>query len=43
MIDDYARVSPDGQSVNAEAVEDNLPPAFMNNALTWIEGGECCC
>ena len=27
----------------AEIVEDDLPPAFMKNALTWIEGAECAC
>jgi hypothetical protein len=27
----------------AEVVEDELPPAFMKNALTWAEGIECSC
>jgi nitrate reductase delta subunit len=27
----------------AEVVEDDLPPAFMKNALTWVEGVECSC
>jgi len=27
----------------AEAVEDDLPPAFMKNALLWVEGLECSC
>lgn len=27
----------------AEVAEDDLPPAFMKNALTWIEGAECSC
>lgn len=27
----------------AEIVEDDLPPAFMKNALTWVEGVECSC
>ena len=27
----------------ADVVEDDLPPAFMKNALTWIEGIECSC
>jgi len=26
-----------------EVVEDDLPPAFMKNALTWVEGAECSC
>lgn len=27
----------------ADVVEDDLPPAFMKNALTWAEGIECGC
>jgi len=27
----------------AEVVEDDLPPAFMKNALIWVEGIECSC
>jgi hypothetical protein len=27
----------------AEVVEDDLPPAFMKNALVWAEGLECSC
>jgi hypothetical protein len=27
----------------AEVAEDDLPPAFMKNALMWIEGVECSC
>ena len=27
----------------AEVVEGDLPPAFMKNALTWVEGAECSC
>jgi hypothetical protein len=27
----------------AEATEDDLPPAFMKNALVWAEGMECSC
>jgi hypothetical protein len=27
----------------AEVVEDDLPPAFMKNALIWTEGLECGC
>ena len=27
----------------AEVIEDDLPPAFMKNALTWVEGVECSC
>jgi len=27
----------------AEVVEDDLPPAFMKNALLWAEGLECTC
>jgi hypothetical protein len=27
----------------AEVVEDDLPPAFMKNALIWVEGVECSC
>jgi hypothetical protein len=27
----------------ADVVDDDLPPAFMKNALTWIEGAECSC
>jgi hypothetical protein len=27
----------------AEVIEEDLPPAFMKNALTWIEGVECSC
>ncbi|MGH6672730.1 MAG: hypothetical protein ACRECE_08655 [Xanthobacteraceae bacterium] len=27
----------------ADVIEDDLPPAFMKNALTWIEGAECSC
>ena len=27
----------------AEVVEDDLPPAFMKNALIWAEGLECSC
>jgi nitrate reductase delta subunit len=27
----------------AEVVEDDLPPAFMKNALVWAEGIECSC
>lgn len=27
----------------AEVQEDDLPPAFMKNALTWVEGAECSC
>ncbi len=26
-----------------EVVEDDLPPAFMKNALVWSEGFECSC
>lgn len=26
-----------------EVKEDDLPPAFMKNALTWVEGAECSC
>jgi hypothetical protein len=26
-----------------EVVEDDLPPAFMKNALVWAEGLECSC
>jgi hypothetical protein len=43
MICGYARVSTDGQSVDAEVAEDDLPPAFMKNALVWAEGIECSC
>jgi hypothetical protein len=27
----------------ADVVEDDLPPAFMKNALVWVEGLECSC
>ena len=27
----------------ADVAEDDLPPAFMKNALTWVEGFECSC
>jgi hypothetical protein len=27
----------------ADVVEDDLPPAFMKNALVWAEGLECAC
>ncbi len=27
----------------ADVAEDDLPPAFMKNALTWVEGAECSC
>jgi hypothetical protein len=27
----------------AEVAEDDLPPAFMKNALLWVEGIECSC
>jgi nitrate reductase molybdenum cofactor assembly chaperone NarJ/NarW len=27
----------------ADVVEDDLPPAFMKDALTWVEGIECSC
>ena len=27
----------------AEVKEDDLPPSFMKNALTWAEGIECSC
>ena len=27
----------------ADVAEDDLPPAFMKNALTWMEGAECSC
>jgi nitrate reductase delta subunit len=27
----------------AEVVEDDLPPAFMKNALIWAEGLDCGC
>jgi nitrate reductase delta subunit len=27
----------------ADAVEDDLPPAFMKNALVWVEGIACSC
>jgi nitrate reductase delta subunit len=27
----------------AEVTKDDLPPAFMKNALMWIEGAECSC
>ena len=27
----------------ADVAEDDLPPAFMKNALTWVEGVECSC
>ncbi len=27
----------------AEVVENDLPPAFMKSALTWLEGVECSC
>jgi nitrate reductase delta subunit len=27
----------------AEVAEDDLPPAFMKNALIWAEGLECSC
>ncbi len=27
----------------ADVVEDDLPPAFMKNALIWAEGLECSC
>jgi hypothetical protein len=26
-----------------DVVEDDLPPAFMKNPLTWVEGIECSC
>jgi hypothetical protein len=27
----------------ADVVEDDLPPAFLKNALVWAEGLECSC
>jgi nitrate reductase molybdenum cofactor assembly chaperone NarJ/NarW len=27
----------------AQVAEDDLPPAFMKNALIWAEGTECSC
>jgi hypothetical protein len=27
----------------ASVLEDDLPPAFMKSALTWVEGVECSC
>jgi hypothetical protein len=27
----------------ADVAEADLPPAFMKNALTWVEGAECSC
>ena len=27
----------------ADVVEDDLPPAFMKNALVWAEGIDCSC
>jgi nitrate reductase molybdenum cofactor assembly chaperone NarJ/NarW len=27
----------------AAVAEDDLPPAFMKNALVWAEGSECSC
>ena len=27
----------------ADVAENDLPPAFMKNALTWVEGAECSC
>lgn|SRR5579884_1264257 len=27
----------------AQVIEEDLPPAFMKSALTWIEGIECSC
>jgi nitrate reductase delta subunit len=27
----------------ADVIEDDLPPAFMKNALLWVEGIECVC
>ncbi len=27
----------------ADVVEDDLPPAFMKDALMWVEGAECSC
>jgi hypothetical protein len=27
----------------AEVAEDDLPPAFMKNALVWAEGLDCAC
>jgi hypothetical protein len=27
----------------ADVAEDDLPPAFMKNALMWVEGAECSC
>jgi hypothetical protein len=27
----------------AEVAEEDLPPAFMKNALIWTEGAECSC
>ena len=27
----------------ADVTESDLPPAFMKNALTWVEGAECSC
>ena len=27
----------------AEVIEDDLPPAFMKSALTFVEGAECSC
>jgi len=27
----------------AEVTEDDLPPAFMKSALTFVEGAECSC
>jgi hypothetical protein len=27
----------------ADVIEDDLPPAFMKSALTWVEGAECSC
>lgn len=26
-----------------DVAEDDLPPAFMKNALTWVEGIDCSC
>ena len=26
-----------------DVIEEDLPPAFMKNALTWVEGAECSC
>ena len=31
------------EEIFAEVIEDDLPPAFMKNALLWAEGLECSC